>query len=154
MRTDSVGRIQKIQGGHQPATEMEPDLEWAACSRVSKFSRGETHAFCGRRVGAMCAESVHCMASVGDPWGTRQRECSSGRCWAPEAGWPNLTAAGQRLPGCLCCTYVVGGDCSPSAAGYLCLLYAVGTVWIEEHLPSLCVSPTNFSSSPNGKPSG
>lgn len=30
----------------------------------------------------------------------------------------------------------------------------MGTMWIEEHLPSPCVSPTEFSPSPNGIPSG
>lgn len=82
---------------------------------------GGNPTFCGRRAGAMCAESLQCMASVGDPWGSTQSECSPGRCWTLEAGWPDLTAAGQRLQRCLYCTYVVGGDCSPSAAGYLCL---------------------------------
>lgn len=47
-RTSSVGGIQDMQGGDQPATGMEPDLEWASCSRVSKFSQGQTHTFCGR----------------------------------------------------------------------------------------------------------
>lgn len=133
---------------------------WASCSRVSQFSQGETHAFCGRGVGAMCAESLQCMASVGDPWGSTQRQQESwemlgsrGRmvrfdcCWAKAAGVSVLYlcfGAGAAAP-VLAKLPLSTEFFLPHRQGARCVLRSIS-------LPHVC-SPHVCSTSSNEKPS-
>lgn len=112
----SIGGIQEVQGGDQPATLARMALLLQGLSVLP----GEALAFCGRRVGALHAESaVH--GQCGRSLVEHTQRVQAWEMLGSRRGMARFNCCWQRLPGCLYCTYVVGGNCSPSAAGFLCL---------------------------------